>query len=226
MLAMIAVSICMTSCSKEETSIDTPTSAESINEPNVTILSSMLLNPNDSRIISLKTIISSKNTNLDQLDFNNVTFVEYSEDNATALIVPVISDNGLTSKTMIAYYLNGVYDNSMYLEFNPSEEYKINAKENADIDYSGEFNLYSESGQIISKSIYKEGIVIDRIQSIEARGCIYDCLDDAIKSLPWYVQWSCGASLGGCVYAGNPVACGVVAGCVGGAYLHCWLNVC
>ncbi len=54
--------------------------------------------------------------------------------------------------------------------------------------------------------------------------CVANCLEWAWGSLPWYVKIACGGSFGACVYTGNPFACAVLAGCMGGIGSWCLVH--
>jgi len=54
--------------------------------------------------------------------------------------------------------------------------------------------------------------------------CVANCLEWAWDSLPWYMRIACGGSFGACVYTGNPFACGVLAGCMGGTGAWCLVH--
>lgn len=54
--------------------------------------------------------------------------------------------------------------------------------------------------------------------------CVANCLEWAWDSLPWYMKIACGGSFGACVYTGNPFACGVLAGCMGGIGAWCLVH--
>jgi len=223
LLAIMVLSVFMTSCEQE--AIPTPEISDTTYQQ-VQVVSSNQLPESDVRVAELKTIVESEVTAIGTPQFDAVTFVEYSEPGATALILPFTTEGETKTTTLISYFADGVYTNSFYLEISPTETYLKEVADNIDAAYSGEVTFYTKNSEVMVKSTVIEGIEVMNYTNTELRSCMSDCLEYAWNVLPWWMKIPCGGSFGACVYAGQIYACSVIAGCVGGMVWYCWYDVC
>jgi len=240
LLAVLTVSVFLTSCEQE--AIPTPELPEMVHQQ-MEVLSSEVLQESDVRVAELKTIVENEVVEMATPHFDMVSYIEYSDPGVTALILPCITEGKAKVSWLINYFTDGQYKNSVFIEFTPTEEYARKVVNDNTVEYSGEFALYTKSAEVISKSVFQKGAVVETFENTELRGCISDCFGWYLDQLPWYSRWGCKASLapcvGGLIATGLVVAgvvtapaatitgsiaavgCGVLAACIGSAFGSC-----
>jgi len=205
------------------------------------VVASDVLPENDVRVAELKTIVESEVVEMGTPLFDMVSFVEYSTPGATALILPLVTEGETRSSCLISYFVNGEYKNSIFIEFTPTQEYIEKVVEDRSIDYSGEFAIYTKSGEAVVKNVLSEGTIIETYENTELRSefteCLRGCMRWYIDQLPFEIRWLCNSSLIPCISLGpgiliNPSsaiigapACAILYGCIGGGFFNC-INWC
>jgi len=212
LLAIMVVSVFMTSCEQEV--MPTPELSDNSNQ-RMEVVSSEVLAANDVKVAELKTIVESEVTVLGTPQFDMVTLVEYSKPGATALVLPFTDEAEAKSRTLISYFDGGVYTNSFYLEFSPTQAYQEEVVDNADAAYSGEITFYTKNSELIVRNTIKEGVQVENYTNPELRNCMSNCLAGAWNSLPSFTKKLLKAAFGDCV-AGSHLGCVVLAAVLGG----------
>jgi len=240
LLAIMAVSLFMTSCEQE--AVPTPEVPDPANQ-SIELVSSEVLPEDDVRVAELRTIVDSEVTTTATPHFDMVTFVEYSEPGATAMILPYITGD-MQLRWLISYFTDGEYKNSMFMSLNATEEYAQGVANGNSMDYSGEFAIYTKSGEVLTRSVISEGKVIETYENTELRGCFYSCIWWYIDNhVPRLLKQICNGSVPACysslvatgvVVAGiitsitavgpglaAAVSCTTMLGCMGAGLWHC-----
>jgi len=225
LMALFVLSLFMTSCEQE---VVTTPEVPDVAHQQMEVVSSDVLTEDDIKVEELKTIVDSEVADMGTPHFDAVTFITYSQPGSTALILPFTTADENSISWLISYFKDGEYANSIFIAFDPTEEYVQEVAADNTVEYSGTFTIYAKTGEVAVRSVIEKGNVIETYENTELRGCLSSCIEWYINQLPWYLQWPCKSSLFGCVIAivggaANPaaVACGVIVGCIGGSLWNC-----
>lgn len=218
LLAIMVLSLFMTSCEQELVPIpELPGNAGQRME----VISTDILAANDVKVAELKNIVESEVTAMGTPEFEAVTLIEYSEPSITSLVLPFTDDTGTKSRTLISYFTDGVYTNSFYLEFNPTQAYQEEVENNTEADYSGKITFYTKNSKVVAINTIEQGIQIDSYTNPELRNCMSSCLASAWNSLPDFTKAIMKAAFNDCV-RGSRIGCVVLAAVLGGEVWECW----